>query len=366
MVTPPTSDSAQASIKTSQSIMAEYLWLGGNGPLDIRCKTKVLGAPVSSASELPEWNYDGSSCNQAPGKDSEVLIIPRAIYPDPIRNRGSILVICDTYNPHTREPLPTNTRAPAAKIFEELKHEECWFGIEQEYTLFKDGTPLGWPKCSARSPAGPSSQLGYPGPQGPYYCSVGSDVAFGRDLVEDHMTACIDAGVQISGINAEVMPGQWEFQVGPCEGISAGDDLMIARYLILRLSEKYNIQVSFDPKPVAGDWNGAGCHTNFSTKSMREDGGIKYIQEAIERLGKKHAEHIAQYGSDNHLRLTGLHETSSMDKFSYGVADRGASVRIPNSTRYSNKGYFEDRRPSSNMDGYTVTSLIAHTSCTQA
>lgn len=350
----------------SSRVMAEYIWLGGNGPLDLRGKTKVIDAPVSSPSELPEWNYDGSSCNQAPGKDSEVLIIPRAIYNDPIRGRNSILVVCDTYNPHSRDPLPSNTRAPANKIFEELKQEECWFGIEQEYTLFKDGTPLGWPKSSARNSAGPTAQFGYPGPQGPYYCSVGSDVAFGRELVDDHMAACIDAGVKISGVNAEVMPGQWEFQVGPCEGISSGDDLMVARYLLLRLSEKYGIQVSFDPKPVAGDWNGAGCHTNFSTKAMRQDGGIEVINTAVERLGKKHLEHIAKYGEDNHLRLTGLHETSSMEKFSAGVADRGASIRIPNYTRYNNKGYLEDRRPSSNMDGYIVTSLIAQTSCTEA
>jgi glutamine synthetase len=344
-------------------VMAEYIWTGGNGPLDLRCKTKCLDSKPSKPEDLPNWNFDGSSTNQAPGDDSEVLLIPRAIFPDPLRQGDNILVVCDTYDPHSLKPLPTNTRAPAKEIMDRAASEKPWFGIEQEYTLFRDGVPLGWPTCRARSVGGCTTQIGYPGPQGPYYCSVGADVAFGRPLVEAHMKACLHAGVTISGVNGEVMPGQWEFQVGPCEGIDSGDHLLIARWLLLRLSEDFNIDVSFDPKPVPGDWNGAGCHTNFSTEAMRNDGGFDVIVAAVEKLAERHHEHCNAYGEGNERRLTGLHETSSMEHFSWGVANRGASVRIPNSTNDAKKGYLEDRRPSSNMDGYVVTSMLVETCC---
>jgi glutamine synthetase len=268
----------------------------------------------------------------------------------------------DTYTPDGT-PIPTNTRAPAKAIFDKAPEEIPWFGIEQEYTLFKDGVPLGWPKSSARSFRGATTQLGYPGPQGPYYCSAGADVAFGRDIVERHLLYCLQAGINCSGINAEVMPGQWEYQVGPCVGIDSGDHMWMSRYLLNRVCEQFDVVVSFHPKPVPGDWNGAGCHTNFSTKKMREnDNSLDNLMiPMMEKLKEKHKEHIANYGTGNELRLTGAHETASMESFSYGVANRGASVRIPNVTAQKKKGYFEDRRPSSNMDPYVVTSLIFNT-----
>jgi glutamine synthetase len=267
----------------------------------------------------------------------------------------NILVMCETYTP-AFEPLPTNSRAAAAKIMEAAKAHVPWFGIEQEYTLFEEDkvTPFGWPKG------------GYPGPQGPYYCAIGNDNAFGRYVVEAHYRACLYAGINISGVNAEVMPGQWEYQVGPCEGISSGDQLWISRYLLLRVCEAFHVNVSFDPKPIPGDWNGAGCHTNYSTKAMREDGGWDHIIAACEKLGKKHEEHIAVYGSGNERRLTGRHETCSIKQFKYGVANRGASLRIPRSAEHDRKGYFEDRRPASNMDPYAVTSKIVKTTILDA
>jgi len=229
--------------------------------------------------------------------------------------------------------------------------EEPWFGIEQEYTLFeKDGrTPLGWPKG------------GFPGPQGPYYCGAGTDSAFGRSVMEAHYEACLYAGIKIAGTNAEVMPGQWEYQIGPCEGIESGDHLWMSRYIMIRVCEAQQINVQFDPKPIPGDWNGAGCHTNYSTEAMRNDGGYAVIIEAVEKLKEKHLEHIASYGTGNERRLTGAHETAPIDKFSYGVANRGASVRIPRSAEADKKGYFEDRRPASNMDPYVVTSKLFKT-----
>jgi len=333
-------------------IQAQYIWIGGNGG-DLRTKTRTLPKKVTKVSELPVWNYDGSSTNQAPGDNSEVLLQPVSIYPDPFRLGDNILVLCETYHPKTKQPLPTNTRHAANKLFNDKRvaEEAPWFGIEQEYTMFEsDGvTPLGWPR------------FGYPGPQGPYYCSIGARRAYGRQIVEAHYRACLYCGVNISGTNAEVMAGQWEYQVGPCEGIQSGDQLWLSRFLLERIAEDFNVVISFHPKPIQGDWNGAGCHTNYSTNSTRGKGGFKKIIEAIERLGARHEEHIAVYGIDNDLRLTGEHETASISKFCYGVADRGASVRIPTQAEIDGCGYFEDRRPASNMDPYVVTAKIAHT-----
>jgi len=319
----------------------------------IRAKTRTLPKKISSVKELPDWNYDGSSTEQAPGDNSEVYLVPVKHWPCPFRLGDNILVLCECVHPLTREPIPSNTRAKARKIFEmkEVEKELPWYGIEQEYTLFEpDGTtPLGWP------------QFGYPGPQGPYYCGAGARRAFGRQIVEAHYKACLYCGINISGTNAEVMAGQWEYQIGPSVGIDSGDSMILSRYLMERVTEQFQVVVSFHPKPRQGDWNGAGCHTNYSTKSMRSDGGYKVIVEAIERLAKKHKEHIALYGVDNDKRLTGAHETASIESFSYGVANRGASVRIPNQAKKDGKGYFEDRRPASNMDPYLVTAKIAET-----
>ena len=232
-----------------------------------------------------------------------------------------------------------------------------WFGIEQEYSLLDiDGWPFGWPKPH-----------GYPRPQGPYYCSVGADRSYGRDIVDAHYKACLYSGVKICGTNAEVMPSQWEFQVGPLEGIEAGDHLWMARFILHRVAEEFGVVVTFDPKPITGNWNGAGCHTNFSTVKMREPNGLTEIEDAIEKLGKRHKTHIVNYdpkgGLDNKRRLTGHHETSSIEDFSAGIANRGCSIRIPRSVGESKCGYLEDRRPASNMDPYVVTDMIVRTVC---
>lgn len=200
--------------------------------------------------------------------------------------------------------------------------------------LNSTGWPYNWP-------AG-----GYPEPQGNNYCGVGNNSVYGRKLAEAHMKACIDAGITIAGINAEVMPAQWEFQIGPVGPLELGDNLTCARWLLHRLGEEYGITVTFEAKPIRGDWNGAGAHTNFSTKSMRNKGGIEAINSAVDRLSKAHAEHIAEYGTGNEKRLTGHHETASIDVFSSGTADRGSSVRIPRHVHNDGCGYLEDRRPS--------------------
>jgi len=328
-------------------IQAEYVWVDGDGGL--RCKTTTLSKVPKDIGDLRIWDFDGSSTNQAPGNDSDVYLRPAAIFKDPFRGGANILVLAECYN-NDGTPNRTNYRHHAKKIFDQVTEHVPWFGLEQEYTLFDaDGSPYGWPKG------------GFPGPQGPYYCGVGTGKVFARDLIEAHYRACLYAGVTISGINAEVMPSQWEFQVGPCEGISMGDHLWMARFLLIRVAEEWGVKVSFHPKPLAGDWNGAGCHSNYSTKEMREPGGMKYIEAAIEKLSKRHNEHIAVYGEDNDMRLTGRHETGHIGSFSSGVANRGASIRIPRHVAAQGYGYLEDRRPASNIDPYRVTGAIAET-----
>merc|ERR1711970_1035623 len=217
---------------------------------------------------------------------------------------------CETYK-YNKEKTETNHRKLCAEVMAKAAHTHPWFGIEQEYTLLdQDGHPFGWPKN------------GFPGPQGPYYCAVGASNVYGRDIVEAHYRCCLYAGITISGTNAEVMPAQWEFQVGPCEGITMGDEMWVARYILHRVSEDFGVIVTLDPKPIRGDWNGAGMHSNFSTVAMRNSGGITAIEAAIENLSKKHAQHIVAYdqkeGKDNERRLTGHHETSSIHDFSAG------------------------------------------------
>ena len=336
-----------------QKFVADYIWVGGNG--EFRSKTRVITVKPNQTSvtlkDLPEWNYDGSSTIQAQGHDSEVVIIPRALYRNPFTMSNDVFVICDTYTPDFK-PHPTNTRAAAQKIFNDYLDMKPWYGMEQEYFILDPDTklPLGYKHGTS---------------QGTHYCGAGTENVFGRTLADQHMSLCVHAGVNISGINAEVAPGQWEFQVGPCEGIQAGDDMLMARYLLIRLAETKKLMITFEPKPLKGDWNGSGCHTNFSTLNMREgdkssDGntGLEYIEQAIKCLERDHTEMMKHYGSGNEERMTGQHETADYSVFSHGVANRGASVRIGNETYRNKKGYFEDRRPSSNCDPYVVTSLI--------
>jgi glutamine synthetase len=331
--------------------VATYIWIDAKH--NMRCKSRVLDFHVKSPEECPIWNFDGSSTEQATGKNSDCWIKPRAVFKDPFRMEPNVLVMCDVYNfDHT--PGLNNFRNSCNQVMEKAKDSKPWFGIEQEYAILDNaGNPLGWP-------AG-----GFPGPQGPYYCGVGTNTNYGREIVETHLSMCLYAGVKIAGTNAEVMPAQWEFQVGPCEGIEMGDHMWVARFILSSVAEDYNCIISYDPKPIPGDWNGSGCHTNYSTLEMREDGGIKAINEAIERLKLRHETHIRCYdakgGEDNKRRLTGLHETADFRNFSAGVADRGASIRIPRHVGEEGKGYLEDRRPASNCDPYVVTEIIVRT-----
>ena len=327
--------------------MLEYMWLDGHQPVaNLRSKTKIIEFDSfdGELEKIPYWNFDGSSTQQAEGSSSEVILKPVRVYADPDRENG-FLVVSETLNPDLT-PHPSNTRTEIP----ESDAMDFWFGFEQEYVLLEGtGRPIGFP-------AG-----GYPEPQGPYYCAVGYEYVAGRDIVEEHMIACLKAGIGITGINAEVMLGQWEFQCFG-KGLKAADDLLVARYLLFRATEKHRVRLELHPKPLQGDWNGSGMHANFSWNHLRDVGGEDYTKQILKAFEKHHQEHLDEYGAYNELRLTGRHETASMDKFSYGVADRGASIRIPIFTVQDDwKGYLEDRRPSSNADPYRVVNRITKT-----
>ena len=339
-------------------IKLEYIWLDGYQPEpNLRSKTKILefdplknpkmqsqrqmamnGRIVPSPTELPLWSFDGSSTQQADGSNSDCILRPVRVIVDPAR-MDAFLVMCEVLdaegNPHI-----SNTRHFINN------DEQYWFGFEQEYVFTKNNKPIGFPN------------EGYPNPQGEYYCGVGSDKVDGRDMAEEHLQICLEAGLNITGINAEVMLGQWEYQLFGKGGATASDDLWLSRYFLYRIAERYDIKVEMHPKPVKGDWNGWGCHINFSSDLMREVGGEDLLQSIYNTFENRHSLHIDMYGSSNEERLTGKHETASINKFSYGVADRGASIRIPVELAKKGIGYLEDRRPSSNVDPYKGTHVI--------
>mgnify|MGYP005992134611 FL=1 len=322
----------------------EYLWLDGCTPTQIRSKTRVV--KEFGKKDAPIWGFDGSSTQQADGNSSDCVLKPVRYYPNPLEVNSSI-VFCEVYNVDDT-PHKSNTRKLLEETITELEgfYDE-WVGFEQEYTLFKHGRPMGWPS------------VGEPPPQGDYYC--GRNI--GEKISREHLNACIEAGIQIYGTNSEVMLGQWEYQIGPGGSIHMSDDLWVARWLLERICEKHEVVVSLHPKPIEGDWNGAGCHTNFSTNYMRDEGGYLEILNACENLSKVSKEHLKEYGEYNEKRLTGEHETCSIEEFRYGVSDRGASIRIPWQVERNGRGYLEDRRPSSNCDPYKVSARLIKTIC---
>jgi glutamine synthetase len=336
-------------------IKLEYVWLDGYQPEpNLRSKVKVIEIDETSGqfewnkldvSHCPEWSFDGSSTKQAEGHFSDCILKPVRTYFNPLNkgSLGSFLVMCEVMNPDGT-PHKSNTRSLVGE-----EEDDLWFGFEQEYTIIKDGRPLGFPVN------------GYPEPQGKYYCGVGNEQVNGREFVDRHMEACIFAGMDITGTNAEVLLGQWEFQVFSKGKLKAGDDLWMARYILEQMSEEYGFKIEFHPKPVQGDWNGSGLHCNFSNDKMRNEGGEEYFKNIFNSFNSRHDLHIRNYGSSNELRLTGKHETQSIDKFSWGISDRGASIRVPLQTSKEWKGYVEDRRPASNGDPYKIVGIISET-----
>ena len=337
----------------------EYIWVDPDGNYRTKCRIiynkdiELSEDDEISLNHIPEWNFDGSSTKQSISHDNtEIVIKPVAMFKDPFRGGKNKLVLCDCYEPGGNKPIVTNTRYYASTdVFSKKKKLVPWFGMEQEYFILDQRTklPLGYH---------PTKE------QGQFYAGVGHANIFGRNVAEYHLSMCLKAGVNVSGINAEVAPGQWEFQVGPCEGVDMGDHLHVARYLLYRTSEIFNVCITLEPKPLKGsEWNGSGCHTNFSTKKMRDKNGYEHIEKAIKKLEKCHKEHMANYGSGNEERMTGANETADYNKFSWSVGGRDVSIRVGNDTFKNKQGYFEDRRPSSNCDPYIVTAMIYATCC---
>ena len=324
-------------------ITAEYIWLDGNtGMPALRSKTRV----VDEDDPLPEWGFDGGSTYQAGIHDSDLILKPVRSYKDPFREKG-VLVMCEVLN-QDGTPHSSNFRSDLAATAA-ATHNDMWFGFEQEYTLLdSNAQPVAF------------SFGKKPTEQGEFYCGVGAYKVYYRKLVEKHFQYCIDAGVHMYGLNAEVMPGQWEFQTAPSTALRASDDLWVSRYILDRIFEEEFTIVSYDPKPLLG-WNGAGCHTNFSTSGMRED--YHYIVEAINRLSSRHDAHMDIYGIGNLARMTGDCETSDPDKFTVGDTDRSCSIRIPIGVKKAKKGYLEDRRPAANIDPYRVCDRMIKSVC---
>ena len=329
---------------TVQPWIAEYVWVSGKNTFsDLRSKYKtVTNICISKVTveDMPIWNFDGSSTGQHRGNNTEIVIHPVAMYTHPFLENSKV-VLCECYYPDGT-PEKNNTRKVAKEIFDAHVEDEPMFGLEQEYFIFKNGKPFMWP------------ENGFPAPQADYYCGNGSQVC-GRELVLEHYQSCLKMGLKISGVNAEVAPSQWEYQVGPCIGIENGDHMVMSRWVYAKIAEKYGLEINFDPKPIKGDWNGSGCHMNFSTKAMRAEGGLKAIEQACENLKTTFLDDIKFYGGDNNERMTGAHETSKLSEFTHGIGTRHTSVRIGNDIAKAGKGYFEDRRPASNIDPYLGT-----------
>ncbi|HIE96967.1 MAG TPA: glutamine synthetase [Planctomycetes bacterium] len=326
----------------------EYIWLDGYKPTqNLRGKTKVVDNFSGKLEDCPMWAFDGSSTEQAEGGSSDCLLKPVALFQDPGRLGNGWLVMAEVLNADG-SAHESNGRATI-----DDDDDDFWFGFEQEYFLWdpEHNLPLGFPPG------------GYPRPQGPYYCSVGAKNAYGREIVEEHLEMCLEAGINVEGINGEVAAGQWEFQTFAKGAARAGDETWIARYLCERTAEKYGLAINWHPKPLGPtDWNGSGMHANFSNTALREAGKKETYDKICQAFEPRINEHISVYGHDNDKRLTGLHETQAIDKFSYGVSDRGASIRIPIATVDSGwKGWLEDRRPASNADPYKVAAEIVTT-----
>lgn len=327
----------------------EYIWLDGYKPTQsLRSKTRVEKDFSGKLEDCPMWSFDGSSTEQADGSASDCLLKPVAVYPDPDR-KNAYLVMTEVLNADGT-PHVSNGRATIDVADDD---EDFWFGFEQEYFLWDPETdlPPGFPRA------------GYPRPQGPYYCSVGAKNSYGREVIEEHLDQCLEAGLNVEGINAEVAAGQWEFQVFQKSAKKAGDETWIARYLLERTAERHGYAIEWHPKPLGEtDWNGSGMHANFSNGVMRESGSEDTFTKICEEFGKNIGRHINVYGAHNDKRLTGKHETQSIEQFSYGVSDRGASIRIPIGTVEDGwKGRLEDRRPASNADPYKVAAAIVKT-----
>lgn len=326
-------------------ILVEYVWLDGYNPEpNLRSKIKVVNMNFEDDYEdkVPDWGFDGSSTMQAEGYSSDCYLKPVKFYSTVFGEK--VYALCEVYDKDGK-PHETNDRSNLGE-----EERDLWVGFEQEYFIRSGHNKpiLGF-------------ESGLTNPQGKYYCGVGGQIV-GRELSDKHLVMCLKYGINVEGTNAEVALGQWEYQIFAKGKKEASDDLWMSRYFLFKLAESYGYQIELHPKPLLnyGEWNGSGLHTNFSNKRMREEGGEKYFNSILRTFESNAKNHIDNYGSDNHLRLTGKYETQSIDKFSWGISDRGASIRVPKSVGETWKGYLEDRRPSSNANPYKIMLSVSN------
>ena len=330
-------------------IKFEYVWLDGYTPEpNLRSKIKVIDYNSNinelTIDDIPNWGFDGSSTMQAEGKFSDCYLKPVRFY----KNNNSkddfptVYVLCEVLDGNN----DIHTSNYRAKVGEE--DTNFWVGFEQEYFI----------RSGHNQPILGFKNGGMVDPQGKYYCGVGGHVV-GRLISGEHLDMCLDFNINVEGTNAEVALGQWEYQIFAKGKLKGADDLWMSRYFLNKISERYSVAIELHPKPITnGEWNGSGLHANFSNQKMRETGGEEYFNAIFKTFENRTKIHIENYGSDNHLRLTGKFETQSIDKFSWGVSDRGASIRVPKTVGETWKGYLEDRRPGSNADPYRILTVI--------
>lgn len=339
-------------------VYIDYIWVDGFKTPSIRGKTRVL---VSSSERTVEealaevWNFDGSSTGQGTTNDSERLLVPSRAYHV---EENRYVVLCEVcYPDDDSTPHETNYRANLIRSIEDSfdteqrdgSGPEIWLGFEQEFFLTKDNKNIFWPESNDGEPINDPR----------YYCAVGGDSVKYRSIMVEHASVCNNAGINIVGYNSEVSPGQWEYQCFSKDAVKGCDDLWVSRYILSTIAEKHGLGIDWSPKPHSG-WNGSGCHTNFSTRAMREGSGGEGLFDAIIfEMRRNHKDTMLSYGTDNRMRLVGSYETAEYDSFSAGIGSRGASVRIPNSVARNNwNGYMEDRRPASNCDPYRVVNEL--------
>jgi len=294
------------------SVIAEYIWTGLSST-DIRSKVRVTSG-YNCAFE--PWSCDGSSCGHGSVEQSEYPLMPVMYVPCPMPCIHYI-VLCDS---ESRRQLVSSEWS-----------NNPWFGLEQEYFIVL------------------SRHQGYSDNHycGHNYCGQGVNPVE-RAIVQEHLNVCLLMGLAIGGTNAEVAQGQWEFQIGPLGPVEACDQLIVARFLLMRIAEKYGCTIDFRPKPFAYE-NGSGCHINVSTEQTRSN--PECTEQLMPLLQSKHDEFIRVCGVANRDRLTGQNETADYRVFTWGKGTRNTSVRI-------NNGYYEDRRPGADIDPYLAIQNI--------
>jgi len=314
----------------SHRIIFDYVWLDGADPAGLRSITHVHYRRFFSLTASPPIKtFAGLSTNQSNEELSDCLLVPVRVYPNPFRANGK-LVLAEVCTPE-KQPHASNYRHSLAQVTRTTRSKGPLFGIEQEYYLTRN----------------PGQDIFKSDTN---YCGVGTASVFSRAIVARHLDLCLITNIHITGYNAEATRGQWEFQVGPDDPLTVADDLIIARYILLRLAEEDNLNVSFNPVPENMSFNMSGAHVNFSDRKTRCANGLSALEQKIHKLETSHIEAIAILGTDNERRLRA--NNPKYQSFKSGRLDRSAAIRIPLLTVRKNSGHFEDRRPGANINPY--------------